>query len=437
MLARVIAIAFVGAVFVFGALGACDKPSHENIDKWTHTEHGKAKLVEAIDDDHLDPELAAHAAANLLRMGDTGDVTTAFGRMDPGRRGAIVGKIAARMWDAARVDGDMTIPRTEQVQAKDSLVMLRKQADDATRAQIDAYLIDWYCVRSYERRAAAGAVLGATVVRMIGPAAGKKLEPIVDAIITAPASGANASKHERVGDELLVALAASGSPEAAKYLVDLAKMKGPDQTLPQRALEALYKAYVDPAGEFDVQAPAALVPNLPGLIAIARDPDAGDAAAYAIKLVRTIGPPACVDPLVQLVSYPHPNANFKLVAADSALKCGGIPAIEPVVHALPDVAYSRDQLFGAVASITKMTPPAKAEEVVRGLLADKGRIPRWVAIEVLAAMKSTADAPALAAVSSSEKLTGFWGDQSGVDPKDRKPDPTLGQRAKELAATLK
>ena len=49
-------------------------------------------------------------------------------------------------------------------------------------------------------------------------------------------------------------------------------------------------------------------------------------------------------------------------------------------------------------------------------------------------MKSTADAPAIAAISSSEKLNGYWGDQSGVDPKDRKADPTLGQRAKELAA---
>lgn len=432
MLARVIAIAFV-----VGTFGACDKPTHEHIDTWTHTEHGKAKLVDAFEDDHLDPDLAGHAGANLLRMGDTADVTSGLGRMQPARREAVVAKIASRMWDAARVDGDMTVPHTDQIQAKDSLVMLRKQADEATRAQIDAYLTDWYCVRSYERRAEMGAVLGPTVVRMIGPPAGKKLEPIVDAIITAPAIGPNGTKYERVGNELLLALAASGSPEAAKYLVDLAKMKTPDKTLAERALEALYKAYVDPEGLFDVQSPGALVPNLPGLVAIARDPAAGDAAAYAMKLIRTIGPPTCIDPLVQLVGYPHPNPNFKLVAADSALKCGGIPAIDPVVHALPDVAYSRDDLFGAVASITKMTPPAKVEEVLRGLLADKGRIPRWVAIEVLAAMKSTAAAPAIAAISSSEKLTGFWGNQSGVDPKDRKPDPTLGQRAKELAATLK
>jgi hypothetical protein len=427
-MARVIAIALMACF-----LAACEKPSHENIDKWTHTERGKSKLVGAFEDEGLDPDLAAHAGANLLRLGDDAEVRDGFGRMSPARRGALVGKVAARMWDVARVDGDLALPHVGQVQAKDSLVMLRKLAGD--KAAIDTYLMDWYCVASYESRARTGAVLGASVIRMIGMPAGKKLMPVADAIIAAPATG---PKHKQLGDELLLALAVSGNPDAVKYLVELAKMKNSDPTLPTRALEALYKAYVDPAGLFDIQAPAALVANLASLVAIARDPNAGDAASYAMKLIRTIGPPACVAPLVELIAYPHPNPNFKLVAADSALKCGGLAAVKDIVHALPDVAYERDQLFGAVvADMTQMTPPAKVEGVLRELLAEHGRIPRWVAIEGLAALKSTADAPAIAAVSSSEKLVGYWGDQSGVDPKDRKPDPTLGQRAKELAAGLK
>jgi hypothetical protein len=429
MSVRVIAIAFVA---LFAA--ACEKPSHENIDKWTHTERGKGKLVAAFEDEGLDPDLAAHAGANLLRMGDDADVKAGFSKLSPARRTTLVGTMATRMWDVARLDSDLALPRVEQVQAKDSLVLLRKQADDATKQQIDTDLIDWYCVRSYERRAETGAVLGATVIRMVGAPAAKKLIPIVNSIITAPAEG---SKHERIGDQLLVALAVSGSPDAVKYLVDLARMKTPDQTLATRSLAALYKAYVDPEAQFDVQAPDALVANIAGLEAIARDPAAGDSAAYAIKLIRTIGPPACIAPLVELIGYTNPNPNLKLVAADSALKCGGIPAIKDVVHALPDAPYTRDQLFGAVAAITQMTPPAKALAEVRTLLAERGRIARWVAIEVLAAMKSTGDAPAIAAVSSSEKLIGFWGDQAGLDPKDRKPEPTLGQRAHELAASLK
>jgi hypothetical protein len=94
--------------------------------------------------------------------------------------------------------------------------------------------------------------------------------------------------------------------------------------------------------------------------------------------------------------------------------------------------------MGAVVTdITLMTPRPQVLALLRELLQDKGRIPRWVAVEGLAAMKSMEDVPRLAAVSSGEKLVGYWGDQSGVDPKDRKQDPTLGQRARELSERLK
>ncbi len=38
-------------------------------------------------------------------------------------------------------------------------------------------------------------------------------------------------------------------------------------------------------------------------------------------------------------------------------------------------------------------------------------------------MKSTEDIPRLRAVHSGERLVGYWGDQSGLAPKDRKVDP--------------
>ena len=38
---------------------------------------------------------------------------------------AVVAKMAAREWDAARVENEMSLPNSEQVQAKDALVMLR------------------------------------------------------------------------------------------------------------------------------------------------------------------------------------------------------------------------------------------------------------------------------------------------------------------------
>jgi hypothetical protein len=67
----------------------------------------------------------------------------------------------------------------------------------------------------------------------------------------------------------------------------------------------------------------------------------------------------------------------------------------------------------------------------RTLLGEKSTLGKWVAIETLAAMKSSDDAPAIAALATShERLVGYWGDEQGKD------DPTLGQRAKELAASL-
>jgi hypothetical protein len=427
-LATVIALVFVVA---------CEKPSHENVDKWTHTKNGESKLDGVLADENADVDLAAHAGANLLRMNKDLDVRRMLEAMPAPRRAQVASKMAARMWDVARVDGELSMPRPEQVHAKDTLVMLRKYVDDAGRPAIDTYLLDWYCVASYDGRAQTGAVLGPTVIRMLGPQAAKKLTPVVDAIVTAPAAGA---KHKRIGDELLLALAVSGSPDAVKYLLDLARMKTADPTLAERAVNGLYRAYVDPESLFEVlQDPAPLAANLDAILAIAKDPAVtGNTATEAIKLVRTLGPPRCIAPLVALVAYPHPNPKFKFAAADAALKCGGIPAIKDVVHALPDVPYERAQLFGAVVvDITAMPPPAQVLAILRSLLAEPGRIPRWVAIEGLAAMKSAADAPAMAAVSSSEKLVGYWGDQSDVDPKNRKADPTLGQRAKELAATLK
>jgi hypothetical protein len=139
-----------------------------------------------------------------------------------------------------------------------------------------------------------------------------------------------------------------------------------------------------------------------------------------------------------MVGYPHANPKFKYVAADSALKCGGVAVVKDVVHALPDGPYRQEELVGGVVvDISMMTPRPRVLQTLRDLLGDRGRIARWVAVEGLAAMKSVEDAPRLAAINSGEKLTGYWGDQSGLDPKDRKADPTLGQRAKELAERLK
>ncbi|MEO6771662.1 MAG: hypothetical protein ABI467_01405 [Kofleriaceae bacterium] len=429
------------AIVCLTGFGACDKPSHENIEKWANTEKGTGKLESAFKNENLDPDLSAHAASVLIKLGLDPDVRSGLEQMSPNRRTTVVQQLAPRLWELARIEGDMQLPNPTQVRAKDALVLVRKSADDATKKQIDGYLVDWYCVGSYEGRATSGAVPGATVIRLLGPAAAKKLLHVAEGILAV--NVAAGTKKNRLGDELLLALAVTGDAEAVKYLLELAAtpasaQKGDDATLPVRAMSALYKAYVDPGGLFDLVPSTALVPNIAAIAAIAKNEAVpADAADDAIRLLRVIGPPQCVAPLVAMVGYPHTNPKFKYVAADSALKCGGLPAAKDVVHALPDGAYQQEELVGGVVvDITLMTPRAQVLQTFRDLLAENGRIPRWVAIEGLAAMKSTEDIARLQAVNSGDKLIGYWGDQSAIDPKDRKPEPTLGQRAKELAARL-
>jgi hypothetical protein len=414
----------------------CEKVDHENIDKWTRTEKGPGKLEKALKDDGLDPDLSAHAAANMIRMGNDPAVRAAFDQMPEARRLAVLQKLAPRLWDLARIEKEDALPASQQIVAKDALINLRKHGDAALKQQIDNYLVDWYAVMSYEGRAKVGSTLGSTAIRMIGPAAGKKLVSVLNSVIAAP--GQEKTKI-RIGDELLLGLAASGEPEAVKYVIDVAGMDRGDPTLSRRAMNALRTAYVDPGGRFDLADPAGLKPNLDALVKIAKDERmVGQPGNDAMELIRVVGPPGCLEPLVSLIALPHPEKNFRFAAAYNALGCGGPAAILPAVRALPDAPYAKDDLNGAVAwEIAKQSPKDQVLAALRELLNDKSRVGRWVAIEGLAKLKSVEDASKIAALSGSkDKLVGFWGDQSGKDPKDRKEDPTLGQRAKELADGL-
>jgi len=208
-----------------------------------------------------------------------------------------------------------------------------------------------------------------------------------------------------------------------------------DATLGRRAMSALYKAYVDPGGLFDVADPQALIPNLATIVDVAKD-DAqdGQAANDAVALIRATGEPHCLAPLLRMVGAPHRVARFKYVAANNALRCGGAKAIVEVVRALPDAgAYAKDELTGAISGeIARMTPRDQVLAAARALVTDTSTLAKWVAIETLAAMKSTDDAARIAALGGNrERLVGYWGERA-----EGKEDPTLGQRAKELSAAL-
>ncbi len=414
-------------------MAGCEKTDHDSIDKWMRTEKGPGKLKGAVADENLDPDLAAHAAANMIKMGQDAEVRTMLETMSPGRRTALIGKLAPRLWDIARIENENKVPSGgPQPVAKDALVMIRKWADDTQKQQIDGYLVDWYAVPSYRGREGLGQYTGPTVVRLVGAPMAKKLIDVMNGLIAAP--GQEKSKY-KIDDELMLALAASGSPDAVKKLLDVSRMDRGDPLLTTRVFNALYTAYIDPAGKFEILGPEPLVPNLDTIVAIAKDDtQPGKVVNTAIELIRAIGAPKCFAPLAGMVSVPHKESRFKYVTATNALRCGGVKTIGEVVNAMPDAgAYVKDELTGTVVlEISRMAPRDQTLVAVRELLGARSTIAKWVAVETLAAMKSVEDKARILALSGNkDRLIGYWGESA-----EGKTDPTLGQRAKELAATL-
>ena len=429
MLARFLILSALAAV-------GCDKVSDENLDKWTHTEKGPDKLKNAFADESIDADLSAHAGANMLKKNMDSDVRQELEAMSAPRRAAVIGKLAPRLWQLARVEREDVLPDSGRIAAKDMLVLMRKYADEAGKGQIDGYLVDWYGVKSYEARAQAGGHLGPEVMRTVGPAGGKKLVEVLNSLIAAP--GQEKTKN-KIGDQLLLGIAASGSPDGVKALLELVKTDHGDATLSRRAMGALYLTYVNPRGQFDIRTAEPLVTVVDQLGGIAETEALPDGVADdAIALIGATGAPACVAPLVAMISYPHSLSRFKFAAANNAIRCGGLPAIKTIFHALPDVPYAQLELKGSVVVDTaKLTPRDQVLAAMRELLGDKNKIARWAAVETILAMRSAEDAPKLAALAGErEVLVGFFGDQSGVEPKARKTDPTLGERAKEAAGQL-
>jgi len=423
--------------------GCSDKTTHENIDKWRTTQKGAGKLAAALADESIDADLSAHAAANMIKSSRDTDVRAALDQMNAGRRAKVIAALAPRLWEMARIEGDNKMPNmASQVMGKDALAQIRKYADDETKKKIDGYLIDWYCVPTYDDakgggRATLGTIRGDVALRMVGPAAAKKMIEVANGVIAG--AGQDAKAKNKIGDETLMGLAATCSPDTVKYILDVSRMDRGDPTLAKRAFDALQVAYVDPGGLFEVCDRAPLAPNMDQLVAIARDDKTDGAAAdKALALIAAAGAPACIAPLTGMIAHPHANTAFKYASAQAALRCGGAAAIADVAHALPEGPYSQHELDGGVTGeIARLQPRDQVLAALRKLLDDKKPLAKWVAIEALAKMKSVEDAPRLASLGGGEKLMGYWGDQGSVAPKDRKQDPTLGQRAKELADQLR
>src|SRR5258706_302696 len=190
-------------------------------------------------------------------------------------------------------------------------------------------------------------------MRLVGPAAGKKLIRVTDGILAAPRQD---KTKKRLGDELLIAMAASGDPDAVKYILDISRMDRGDETLGTRCLGALYTAYVDPQGLFDLQEPSGLVPNLDQLVAIAKDDRVDPGAANsAVSFIPAGGPPQGPPPPLTMVPPPPPTPRWRRLGAGDAAHVG--TAGKGAVRRPPEVAL--------MAAPTRRLPRVFCRDVVR------------------------------------------------------------------------
>jgi hypothetical protein len=417
---------------------ACEKTSHESIEKWESSKKGMGKLKAALTNKSLDPDLSAHAAEVLVRKLEDTYVRETLEKMEASRREKVVAKLAPRLWNMARLEGEMVAPSQRQMMAKDALVDIRPWADAPTRDVIDGYLTDWLTGGYYEGRAAAGRHTGAQIIRMLGPRAGERLIAEANRIIATPDQG---GKRRKIGDELLLGLAVSGSPEAVKLVLDILTMDRGDSTLPDRAMGALFHAYLDSGGQYPLAEPTALQPHVARLAEIAKDDSMPPQIANdAVSLLRAAGLPSCLEPLIGMIAHPHRNPRFLWVAVNNSLRCGGPQALARVAETIPTSGtYDHLDLGGATwGSLPSLGQRDGFIEAARPLLGSKSWVARWIAAETLGALTAKSDAAKVRALAGDKtRLVGYWGDQSQVPKAQRKAEPTLGERAAEIAATLK
>lgn len=411
--------------------GGCEKTTHDNIDKWVNTEKGPKKLKKALSSGSNSASLRGHAAANLIRISMVEDVLKAFDKMSESDRQAVLAELTPRLWKFARLDDPMAQPQTLQSGAKDAMFHLRKYANDANRDKLDNYLIDWLTGGYYDGRAKSGAIAGSAIIGSIGAKAGARMRQVLARAISAPAE-----KRFKIGLPTLLGVAVTGEAESVELVLRTAEADLGDPELRARCFNALHAAYVKPASKYYKPAnPAALRAHIKRLQKVMME--AGPHADVAMDLIRMAGPPDCLEPFLLAISRGSSSLTMRYVAAQHALACGKLAAIIRVAEAFPTTgSYTKDDLASRLwADMVRLQPRQEVAKHARTLLNSDSWVARLTGIELLERLELAATAASDAALvkgvrGQREKLRGWWGDP------ERKPTPTLGERAKQVAKRL-
>ncbi len=432
--------ATVALCLVLGG-GACEKVDHENLDKWGHTEKGPGKLLKALKSGEHNADLRAHAAQTLIEIEEFTEVRDILEGMDEGAQQAIMAPLSGRLWEVARINDPLAIPTSRQRNAKDALFNLMDFADAPTKAKIADYLVEWFVGGHYEGRAKAGRVSGAMAMRKIGEGASSRLLQTARGILATPAD--EQGRREQVGDELLRALALSGNAESLGLLLDLIDEPRGDESLPKRVMGALVFAYVEPVGFEPVDGKALLV-ILKRLEPMPYDNQlSGTMRNDAVALLAAIGAPECIALFTKMVSYPTDVERFRWMGTQKGMRCAGVQGIEAITEALPSTAeYQRGILSKYLwDEILKYDDAKQIAVAAAHLLRSESPVARVTGIELFGELGAKAATPENIELikglsNDSHRLKGWWGDQSKTPKSERKVEPTIGERALDVAKSL-
>jgi hypothetical protein len=421
--------------------GACEKVDHENIDKWGHTEKGPGKLLDALKSGEHNADLRAHAAQTLIGIDRFIEVRDILEGLEDAPRHKVMTALAGRLWEVARINDPMDVPTARQSNAKDALFYTMDFADAATQAKIADYIVEWYVGGHYEGRATSGRVSGSMAIRKVGNAASTRLLQAARGIIAKPAD--DQGRRDQVGDELLRALALSGNEDALALLLDLVDTPRGDVSLPKRVMAALNFAFVEPVG-FDPVDGKSLLAIKDRLEKMPYDRNiSGTMRNDSVALLAAIGAPECIALFTKMVSYPTDDERFRWMGAQQGMRCAGVQGIEAITEALPTtVSYQRGMLSKYLwDEILKYKDAEQIGVAATHLLRSQSPVARVTGIELFGELgKAAATSENIELIKGlsgdAHRLKGWWGDQTKTPKAERKAEPTIGERATDVAKSL-
>lgn len=417
----------------------CEDVSHDNIDKWGHTEKGPGKLIDTLKSSEHNASLRAHAAEKLIEIERFGEVKEILDEMEEGPRQKVMAELATRLWEMARINDAMAVPNARQTNAKDALFYTMDLADPATQSKVADYIIEWYVGGHYEGRASAGRVSGAMAIRRVGEAAAPRLLESARSIVATPPDAEG--RRLEVGDELLRALALSTSKDALEFLMELVENPRGDTTLPKRVVAALFFAFVEPSG-FDPVDGKALVPIGDKLEAMPYDHGLSPTMRNdATALLAAIGAPECVRYFTRMIGFPTDEDRFRWMGTQQGMRCARVQGMRAITEALPDtVDYERGMLSKYLwDEILKYPDKTEIAAGAAALLQSESWVARITGIELLGSLGEAAGAENVKSIKSltgdSKRLKNWWGKKGEVPP-GQKAEPTIGDVAANVAKSL-